>query len=146
MKSDLTVNEIMESEVVSLGADDALDLADDIMRLGRIRHMPVVEAGRLVGVLSQRDLFRAAVSSVLHFEPAPEREWLAKILVREVMTTSVHSVRADATVKEAAEVMVRERIGCLPVVGGTSGDELIGLVSESDCLRLLSRVLSGESP
>ncbi len=144
MTSDLTVNEIMETQVVSLGADDALDLADDIMRLGRIRHMPVVEAGRLVGVLSQRDLLRAAVSSVLHFEPGPEREWLAKIHVREVMATSVHSVRANATVNDAAELMVRERIGCLPVVGGDSGDELIGLVSESDCLRLLSRMLSGK--
>ena len=144
MASDLTVKEIMETEVVSLGADDALDLADDIMRLGRIRHMPVVSAGRLVGILSQRDLFRAAVSSVLDFQPGPQREWLAKIQVREVMATSVRSVRETTSVKEAAELMVAERIGCLPVVGGENGDEVIGLVSESDCLSLLSRLLSGE--
>ncbi len=145
MPSDLTVKDIMQTEVVSLGADDALDLADDIMRLGRIRHMPVVASGRLVGVISQRDLFRAAVSSVLDFKPGPQREWLAKIQVREIMTTKVHSVRETASMREVAELMAKERIGCLPVVGGDDGDELIGLVSESDCLRLLTRVL-GEEP
>ena len=68
----------MQPEVVTLDASDSLSLADDVMRLGRIRHMPVVADGRLVGILSQRDLFRAAISSVLQFRPAAEREWLAQ--------------------------------------------------------------------
>lgn len=141
MTSDLTVKDIMETEIVSLGADDALDLADDIMRLGRIRHMPVVASGHLVGVISQRDLFRAAVSSVLDFKPAPQREWLAKIRVREIMTTKVHSVPETTSLREVVELMIKQKIGCLPVVGGEDGDELIGLVSESDCLALLARLL-----
>jgi CBS domain-containing protein len=141
MASALTVKDIMKTEVVTLSAEDALDLADDIMRLGRIRHMPVVEGGRLVGILSQRDLFRAAVSSVLQFKPGPQRAWLSKIHVREVMATQVKSVLETATVQEAADLMLRERIGCLPVIGGEDGDELIGLVSESDCLALLSKLL-----
>lgn len=144
MTAPLTVKDIMATEVVSLGADDALDLADDIMRLGRIRHMPVVHHGKLVGILSQRDLFRAAVSSVLQFEPKPQREWLAKVRVREVMTAAVRTVPETATVREAVDLMLHLRIGCLPVVGGDDGDELIGLISESDCLRLLGRMLAEE--
>lgn len=145
MASDLTVADIMAKEVVSLRADDALDLADDIMRLGRIRHMPVVDGSRLVGVLSQRDLFRATISSVLNFTPGPQRDWLAKIQVREVMTTEVHTVPATASVREAVDRMLQLRIGCLPVVGGETEDLLIGLVSETDCLTLLARLLASKT-
>src|SRR5512147_2547973 len=97
----MLVCDLMEREVVTLDASDSLDLADDIMRLGRIRHMPVLAGGKLVGILSQRDLFRAAISSALQLRPAAERQWLAKISVREVMTTSVCTVAPTATVHEA---------------------------------------------
>lgn len=143
MVMNLKVEDIMVREVISLAADEALDLADDIMRLGRIRHMPVVADDRVVGILSQRDLFRAAISSVLQFKPGPQRDWLAKIQVREVMTAEVHTVTESTTVADAIDLMVQLRIGCLPVVGGSSGGELVGLVSETDCLRLLGRLLSG---
>ncbi len=142
MITDLSVREIMAKEVVSLRADDALDLADDIMRLGRIRHMPVVAADRLVGILSQRDLLRAAISSVLQFEPGPQRDWLAKVQVREVMTTTVFTITEEATVRQAVDLMLEHRIGCLPVVGGETGDLVVGLVSETDCLRLLARLVA----
>jgi CBS domain-containing protein len=145
MTSELTVSDIMEREVVSLKDEDSLDLADDIMRLGRIRHMPIVAGQRLVGILSQRDLFRAAISSVLQFKPGPQRDWLAKVRVREVMTTDVHTVNETTTVRDAVDLMLRHRVGCLPVVGGASEDTLIGLVSETDCLRLLHRQLAGGS-
>ena len=59
------VRDLMQREVVTLDATESLGLADDIMRLGRIRHMPVTARGRLVGLLSQRDLFRAAISSMI---------------------------------------------------------------------------------
>ena len=78
--SPMLVRDLMERDVVTLDASDSLDLADDIMRLGRIRHMPVLSNSRLAGILSQRDLFRAAISSVLQLRPAAEREWLAKTL------------------------------------------------------------------
>lgn len=128
----------MASEIVTLNADDHLDLANDIMRLGRIRHMPVVSGGRLVGILSQRDLFRAAVSSILSFPPKAEREWLAKIRVDEVMVAPAISARPEWPIEQAVETMIDKKIGCLPVVAGS---ELVGILSETDCLRLLARVL-----
>ncbi len=63
--SGMLVRHLMQRDVATLSVADRLDLADDIMRLGRIRHLPVVDGTRLVGILSQRDLFRAATSSLL---------------------------------------------------------------------------------
>ena len=135
----MDIEHLMEREVVTLDASDTLDLADDIMRLGRIRHMPVLSEGRLVGILSQRDLFRAGISSVLAFRRAVESEWLAKISVREVMTTHVFTIAPTAPIREAVAVMLAKRIGCLPVV---RDGRLVGLLSESDCLRYLARLLA----
>ena len=132
------VRDLMEPEVVTLNVSDNLDLADDIMRLGRIRHMPVMAGDTLVGILSQRDLFRAAISSVLQLRPAAERQWLAKIPVREVMTKRVFTIVPSASIRAALVEMLDKRIGCLPVV---ENDKLVGLLSESDCMRYLARLL-----
>jgi CBS domain-containing protein len=133
----------MTTEVVTLDAGDHLDLASDIMTLGRIRHMPVVRDGKLVGILSQRDLFRGAVSSALQFRPAAEREWLAKIRVAEVMTAGVVTAQPEWPVSHAVKVMLEGRFGCLPVID--DDDRVVGLLSESDCLRLLAECLTGEA-
>lgn len=128
----------MEQDVLTLESSDSLDLVDDLMNLGRIRHMPIMSAGQLVGVISQRDLFRAAVSSVLNLRRTAERDWLAKISVREVMTTHVFTIAPDAPMQSAVEVMLKKKIGCLPVV---ENGKLLGLLSESDCLRYLAHLL-----
>lgn len=134
----MKVREIMQTEVATLQVSDHLDLADDVMRLGRIRHMPVEDDGRVVGVLSQRDLYRAGISSVLQFRSATEREWLAKIVVEEVMTSPVTTVGPGDNVRQLAQVMVEAKIGCVPVV---ENEVLVGLVSESDLLRHLVELL-----
>jgi CBS domain-containing protein len=135
----MRVRDLMEHEVVTLGADDTLGLADDIMRLGRIRHIPVVSAdGALVGILSQRDLFRAALSSVLGGDVRAQRDWLGSVRVRDVMTPAPVTVPPEAPVRRAVELMVGRRIGCLPVVDAT---RLVGLLSETDCLRHLGHLL-----
>ncbi len=132
------VRDLMQAEVVTLNSSDSLGLADDIMRLGRIRHMPVVDEERVVGIISQRDLFRAAISSVLEFRPASEREWLAQIRVTEIMNAPVQTISPDASIQTAVRQMVDQRIGCLPVV---ENEELVGLLSETDCMRYLVRLL-----
>lgn len=139
---DMRVHELMRTELMTLSADEHLSMASDLMNLGRIRHMPVVSHGKLVGIVTQRDLFRAAISSVLALRKTAEREWLTKIRVAEVMTKDVVTARCDWTVRQAVEVMLERRIGCLPVI---DGDRLVGLLSETDCLRLLGRLLSPSS-
>ncbi len=139
------VRDLMNTEVVTLGASDRLDLAHDVMTLGRIRHMPVVDAGnRLVGILSQRDLFRGAISSVLQLRPAAEREWLATVRVADVMAHDVVAARPDWTIHQAVAAMIDGRFGCLPVVDDER--RLAGLISETDCLQLLARMLARAAP
>jgi CBS domain-containing membrane protein len=134
----MRVRDLMERDVLTLECTDTLDLADDLMRLGRIRHMPIVSGGQLVGIVSQRDLFRAAISSVLGFRRTAERDWLAQISTRAVMTTNVFTILPDASMRSAVELMLAKRIGCLPVV---ENGALLGLLSESDCLRYLAHLL-----
>ena len=128
----------MQRDVVTLDASDTLDLADDIMRLGRIRHLPVIDGDHVVGILSQRDLYHAAISSMLQLGRAEEQSFLAKVPVRAVMTPSPFTVAPDASVRTAVGLMAERKIGCVPVV---EAGRLVGLLSETDCLRYLEHVL-----
>lgn len=127
------VSEVMRREVVTLRADDRLDLADDIMRLGRVRHMPVLDGERLVGILSNRDLLAASLTKALTFEPAHRRAFMRAVDVRETMTKDVVTVGPDMPLAEAARIMIERQIGCLPVVKGEG--RLLGLLTETDLLR-----------
>jgi CBS domain-containing protein len=135
----MLVRDLMQREVVTLRATDTLDLADDIMRLGRIRHLPVVtDDERLVGILSQRDLFRAAVSSLLQLRHEAEHEWLATVPVQAVMATTVVTTGPASSIRSAVGLMLAHKIGCLPVV---ADGKVVGLLSETDCLAHLAHVL-----
>lgn len=129
-----SVAEIMRREFVSVKPDDQLDLVDDIMNLGRVRHMPVLEGDRLVGIVSQRDLLSASLSKLLDFDPAERRTFLRSIRVDEVMTREVVTASPETGIGEAARIMLRHRIGCLPVVDPATG-VAVGLVTETDLLR-----------
>ncbi len=134
------VSEVMQAEVATLAPGDRLDLADDVMQLGRVRHMPVLEHGRLVGIVSSRDLLAASLSKALSFDPKQRRTFLRSVDVSEVMVRDVISVEPDATLREVALLMIGHKIGCVPVAkpDGT----LLGLVTETDLLR--AALLSNE--
>lgn len=135
---EVRVRDVMVRDLLELKPDERLHLANDLMHLGRVRHMPVVAKGRLVGIVTERDLFRAAVSSVLRFRASASREWLEHITVSDVMVRDVITAAPDWTMSHAVDQMLDHRIGCLPVV---EDGKLVGLVTETDCLRLLQRVL-----
>jgi CBS domain-containing protein len=130
--SDTTVKDIMTKEVSTLGRNDTLDFADDIMTLERIRHLPVLDEGRVVGVVSQRDLFRSALAAALGYGEKAQKRLLRTIRVKEVMSEPAITVSPEAPVKEATRLMLDRKIGCLPVVDGHS---LVGIVTETDVLR-----------
>jgi CBS domain-containing protein len=134
------VRDIMATEVVTLRSDDSLQLAKDIMTLGRIRHFPVVEGSRVVGVVSQRDLFLASLGSALKHGQSFERAYLDTIPVKDVMKAPARTIAPQAPITDAAREMLEKRIGCLPVV---EGERLVGLVTETDLLRVLVE-LAGE--
>lgn len=132
-RSDRPVSEIMRTQFVTLKTEDRLDLAEDVMKLGRIRHMPVLDGKRLVGVVSQRDLLAASLSRALDFEASHRRSFLKSVAVEEVMTRDVVTVTPETPIGEAAMLMIRRKIGCVPVVN--SEGAAVGLVTETDLLR-----------
>jgi len=134
----MNVRDLMEETVATLQSTDNLTLAEDVMRLGRIRHLPVLSGERVVGVVTQRDLFRAAISSVLRVRPSIERDWLLKIPVWEVMTSPVVTTTPDTTIRAALDIMLERRIGCLPVV---DDERLVGLLTETACMKYVAHFL-----
>ena len=128
----MRVKDIMTRDVATLDLNDELSVADDIMKLGRIRHLPVVDEGRLVGIISQRDLFKASLASAMGFGEKAKREFMKSVAVKEVMVNEVVTVSPEADIEEAGKVMLEKRIGCLPVI---EEGNLIGLITETDILR-----------
>lgn len=129
---DARVRDIMQTKVVTIGASERLSTVEDIMTLGRVRHMPVVRGGELVGVLSERDLLRASLSEVGSYGADARRAFLHAIEIEQVMSAPPITVDPAAPVTDAAQLMAEHKIGCLPVV---EREKLMGLVTETDVLR-----------
>jgi CBS domain-containing protein len=126
------VREIMMGSPVTLKPDDTLALANDVISLGRIRHIPVVEDGKLRGMLTERDLMGAAASQIFGLKQSSKTALLKSVLIRDVMKKRVVTVAPDTPIKDAAHLLADKKIGCLPVV---SEGTLVGLVTTTDILR-----------
>jgi len=131
------VRDVMQKGVVTISVNERLSTVEDIMTLGHLRHMPVVQAGQLVGVVSERDLLRASLSNLSGHRDEERRAFLHVVEIAQVMSTPPVVVGPDVTIGEAAHVMAERKIGCLPVV---EGDVLLGMVTETGVLQLVAGV------
>jgi CBS domain-containing membrane protein len=136
LDASLRVRDVMTREVRTLGPNDRLALAEELMKQGRFRHVVVVDGDRVAGVLSQRDIFHGALAWSLGQGRKAHEQLLAATPVKDVMATRVVAVDPDATLAEAAALLREHKIGCLPVV---AGDALVGVLTEGDFLALLAR-------
>ena len=133
--SEIRVRDIMQTGIVTISAGDTLSTVEDIMTLGGLRHMPVVRAGTLVGVVSERDLLRASLSNLTGFAHEERRAFLQVVEIARVMSTPPIVISPDAGIGEAARLLAEKRIGCLPVV---EEGKLVGLLTETDVLRYIA--------
>jgi acetoin utilization protein AcuB len=99
----------------------------------------VLEQGEVVGLVTQRDLFKAAQSSAMGYGEKAQQAYLQSVRVKEIMTYPVVTITPDISVAAAADMMITKGIGCLPVV---DDQKLIGMVTKTDLLRCL-RTLEG---
>ena len=137
LDSELTVADLMTRGVRTVGPNDKLVIADELMRLGRFRHAAVLDQdGRLAGVLSQRDIFFSALAWSLGQGEAAHRKALEAVAVKEVMRSEPITVAPDAPIAEAARRLREHQIGCLPVL---DNQRLVGILTEGDFLALLAR-------
>lgn len=133
----------MTTQLVTLQVDETLSIAEQVMALARIRHLPVVDAeGRLVGLVSHRDLLSAATSTASPVSPEVARAFKRTIEAGKIMSRDVLTADPDTLVVDAAKRMRAHKIGCLPVL---EDGLLVGLVTEADFLDLLIRALEGSS-
>ena len=137
-RASLKVRDVMTADPTTLKRNDKLTLADDIMRLGRVRHLPVLDDDeqRLVGIVTQRDLFRDALAHALGYGKPAQRKILDTLAVKDVMATEVVTIRPDASLVYAARVLTERKIGCLPVV---DDGRLVGILTEGDFVALIAR-------
>jgi len=137
MDSVYRVRDLMTPEVATLRENDSLSIADDVMRLGRVRHLPVLdEDSRLVGIVSQRDLLRGGLARVLGYGEFAQQKLMGTVRVKEVMQTKLCTITPDSPVSEAAQQMAEQKIGCLPVV---EAGVLKGILTEGDFVSLFAR-------
>jgi CBS domain-containing protein len=118
----ISVGDFMSRELVTVKESDDLALAEQMLRLGGIRHLPVVRGGMLVGLLTQRDLLRSAMS-----RPAKTTQ-AADVMTREPVT-----VRPTTSLVHAARIMLSNKFGCLPVC--SEDGTLVGIITEADFVR-----------
>jgi acetoin utilization protein AcuB len=135
----LLVKDSMTREVVAVPPHSTAGDALALCRERRIRHLPVLEDGRLVGIVSDRDL-RSATPAL--GDPA-RAEALRKILIHEVMARKVATAHPDDPIEEAANAMRERKIGCLPVV---EGEALVGIVTSSDVMEALVYLMGAHEP
>ncbi len=134
------VRDLMSQTLITLDRNDTLSIADNVMQADRIRHMPVLnDDGRLVGIVSQRDLFHSALVRALGFGSAAKTKMLDSIVVKEVMASEVVTTTPDTLLREAARVMTERKIVCLPVV---DDDRLVGILTAGDFVAIAARSAS----
>lgn len=128
------VRDLMTRDVLTLERNEKLAVADDVMRLGRIRHLPIVDAdGALAGIVSQRDLFHSGLIKALGYGTHAQRNALDMLVVKEAMKTEVTTTTPDTKLGDAAKLMFEKKIGCLVVVENT---KVVGILAESDFVKL----------
>jgi acetoin utilization protein AcuB len=134
MKQEL-VKDWMTRDVVTIIPDTTLPDAHRLMDEKGIRRLPVLKDGRLVGIVTRGDVRGAEPSSATSLSIWELHYLLAKLTITEVMTRNPITISQDATIGEAAQVMLDSRISGLPVVD--SGGKVVGVITESDIFRMV---------
>ncbi|GAB6057270.1 CBS domain-containing protein [Desulfonatronum parangueonense] len=130
----LKVKDLMTNQVISLKEHDNVQTARSIMNLGRIRHIPIIDnQGDFAGLLTHRDLLAVTISKLADIEAEVQDEIDASIPIHEIMRRDVTVIDPEMDLREAAEILLQHKYGCLPVV---EDKLLVGILTEADFLKL----------
>jgi CBS domain-containing protein len=140
MPSLTTISEIMTKGVFSVSFDDTIKKADDIMRNENVRHVPVVEDGKLIGMITERTLMEYSLKQLYDYDDEFGSAGLNKINdFEEVMQRDVRAIYPEDSVRKAVELMAKYKIDCLPVIDWKNN--LIGIVTSIDVLLFMKKKL-----
>jgi acetoin utilization protein AcuB len=135
MKHEL-VRDWMISDVITIEPHTTLPEADRLMVEMRVRRLPVVKNGHLVGIVTRNNLREAAPSDDIALNIHELHFLIARLTIARVMTIDPITISPNATIAEAVELMYSHKVSGLPVLG--EGKKLIGIVTESDIFRMIA--------
>jgi acetoin utilization protein AcuB len=131
----MLVENWMNPKVITVDANDSMLDATKILKEHQIRHLPVLKNGKLVGIITDRDLKRASPSDATSLEAHELLYIVANIKVGEIMTKNPITVPYNYTVEEAAEILMKHRISGMPVVD--KDGKVVGTITQTDIFRVL---------
>src|SRR5512146_2129724 len=112
----------------------------DLLRKHKIERLPILDGKRLVGIVSEEDLLSTAPSPATTLSIYEIYTLLDKLTLDKIMVSPVVTVAPDCPLVDAAQIMIKYRVGCLPIL---DGDTLVGIITETDVLKILVEVLGG---
>jgi len=134
----MLVNERMSRPVIFIQPDMPIHDALNLFKQEHIRRAPVIEKGKLVGIVSDHDLLNASPSPVSSLSVWEMNYLLSKVTVAEVMTKNVVTVAADTPIEQAARIMADNKIGGLPMM---KDGKVVGIITETDLFKIFIELM-----
>ena len=134
----MLVRKKMKKDLITITKDERMTTAKKILKEKNIRHLPVVEGKKLIGLVSNMDIRKAEASPATSLEVRELHYLLDKITIGEIMTRNVITISPDISVEEATTLLHDNKIGCLPVV---EDGNLVGIITENDVMEILIDVM-----
>lgn len=134
----MNVGKRISSPVITVSPDLPVPEALALMNQEKIRHMPVVQKGKMIGIVTKNDLLNASPSRATSLSVWEINYLLNKIKVEDVMTAKVITVSEDTPIEEAARIMTDNKISCLPVM---RGKDMVGIITETDLFKVFLELM-----
>jgi acetoin utilization protein AcuB len=133
----------MSRQVITVLPEEQITNAHKLMAQEKIQQLPVVKNGKLVGLISERDIIKSYPSSATTLSVWEITALIEKIKVKDIMIKEVVTVHEQDSIEKAARLMYDHKIGSLPVL---KGEDLVGIITETDLFNLMLEMLGGRRP
>lgn len=138
MQEEVLVSEIMSKNPITISSSESLYEVEKQLNQHSIRHLPVVEGDKLIGVISRSDLLRISITDLNDDEDGVESVLFDNYTIPQVMTKVPVFIDISSTVKEAAQLLTRQSFHSLPVL---DNGKLVGIITTTDLIRYLLKQL-----
>ncbi len=138
----MLVGERMSRPVISITRDMPIHDALALFKKEKIRRAPVLKDGKLIGIISDKDLLNASPSQATSLSVWEMNYMLSKITVKQVMTRDVLTVQVDTPIEEAARLMADNKIGGVPVM---KADKVVGMITETDLFKIFLELMGART-
>ena len=139
----MNVGRRMSFPVITVNVDTLITKAHELMAREKIQQLPVLKAGKLVGVVGEEDILKAYPSSATSLAVWEITSLIDKITVKDIMSKKIFTVTEDTPIEEAARIMADNKISSLPVL---RNEELVGIITETDLFRIMLEMLGARHP